>query len=143
VGDLELDEDELAQEMAANAPQADPEFEDPMQQNGLTREQQQQEGAADVEMQDVQQENVPPAGNSQQQQPQVLSQGGEKQAAAGGKQVQEAAGTQQQAQPRKTTISAEKYEFVKVSIRSGVRVPFRSACVSWAATACCASGAVV
>jgi hypothetical protein len=121
VGDLELDEDELAADMAANAPQANPDFEDLMQQNGLNREQQQQQqgqagAAGDVEMQDVQQENVPPAGNSQQQQ--QSSQGGEKQQGTQGEKQQEAAGTQQQTQPRKTsTISAEKYEFVKVGYR--------------------------
>jgi hypothetical protein len=116
VGDLELDEDEYAAEMAANAGlnEANPDLDDLMQQHGINREQQQPgtAGDGDVEMQDAQQqqENIPPAGGSQQQQ----GEGGEKQQ-QGEKQAQ--MGTQQQARARKTTtISADKYEFVKVSI---------------------------
>jgi hypothetical protein len=91
-----------------------------MQQHGLNRDQQPTPGAAagaagDVDMQDTeQQENIPPAGGSQQQQ---QSQGGDKQQPGEKQQAEGAggAGTQTQTQPRKTTtISAEKYEFVKV-----------------------------
>jgi hypothetical protein len=117
VGDLELDEDEYAAEMAANAGlnEANPDLHDLMQQHGINREQQQPgtAGDGDVEMQDAQQqqENIPPAGGSQRQQ----GEGGEKQQQQGEKQAQ--MGTQQQARARKTTtISADKYEFVKVSI---------------------------
>lgn len=120
VGDLELDEDEYAAEVAAGTGpnEANPDLDDLMQQHGINREQQ-QPGAArdrDVEMQDAaqeQQENIPPAGGSQQQQ----GEGGEKQQQA---EKQAQAGTQQQqAQARKTTtISADKYEFVKVSAHS-------------------------
>lgn len=134
MGDLELDEDEYAEEVAANAAhnEPNPDLEDLMQQHGVNREQQQGAGAADVEMQDAdeQQENIPPAGGSQQQQ---QSQGGEKQQ-QGEKQTQ--AGMQPQTQPRKsTTISAEKYEFVKV--RVGHARCSGAAVVHTPAAACC------
>jgi hypothetical protein len=101
------------------APEANPEFEDIMQQHGLNRDQQPAPGAAagDVDMQDTeQQENIPPAGGSQQQQQQ--SQGGDKQQSGEKQQSEGGSGSapQTQTQTRKTTtISAEKYEFVKVS----------------------------
>jgi hypothetical protein len=101
--------------------EANPDFEELMQQHGVTREEQQQQdgaaaaGAGDAEMQDAdadaQQENIPPAGGSLQQGTQAS---GDKQQQGGGKQAQ-ASGMQQMTQPHKAVkISNEKYEFIKV-----------------------------
>lgn len=97
-----MDEDDLAADMAANMAQQDPDFSDLMHQHNIERE---QPAAADAEMADAeQQENVPPpagANNVQQQ---------DKQPGQQDKQQQ-----QQKQQKRSTNVSAEKYEFIKVS----------------------------
>lgn len=109
VSDLNMDEDDLAADMAANMAQEDPDFSDMMHQHNVPHEQQ-AAAAEDVHMADAdheQQENVPPPGgdgNVQQQ---------EKQASQQDKQPQQ---EQPQQQKRSTNITAEKYEFVKVGI---------------------------
>eukprot|EP00878_Enallax_costatus_P008872 GHUV01009274.1.p1 GENE.GHUV01009274.1~~GHUV01009274.1.p1 ORF type:complete len:441 (+),score=237.04 GHUV01009274.1:235-1557(+) len=105
VSDLNMDEDDLAADMAANMAQQDPDFSDMMNQHNVPHEQQ-PAAADDVDMADAdheQQENVPPpGGDGNVQQP-------EKQASQQGKQQQQ----EQQQQKRSTNISAEKYEFIK------------------------------
>lgn len=144
VSDLELDEDELAAEMAANmgaggaaggheaAAGGNPDLDDVLQQHGLHREQGAAGAAAggDAEMQDAQeqQENIPPAGSSQQQH-QQSSQDKQQQQQTQPQQSGAAAseggttGTQQTQAKRTFTISAEKYEFVKVSIEASGTQP--------------------
>lgn len=111
VSDLNMDEEDLAADMAANMAQQDADFSDLMNQHNMAPEQQNATAAAeDTDMaaaDEVQQENVPPAGD--QNVPQQ-----DKQASQQGKLSQQQ--QQQQQQKQSTSVSAEKYEFIKVSL---------------------------
>lgn len=125
VSDLEMDEEEFAADMAAHHPEEDPDFTDMMHQHNVQPEEQPQHAAAaaadvdqneDVDMTDAadQQENVPPPGSQQPQQgKQPLQQTGKQQVtqAEQAQQEQPASAAQQR---KSTSISADKYEFVKV-----------------------------
>jgi hypothetical protein len=109
-----MDEDELADVMAEQ--QARAELGEMLQQHNVPQEQPQDGAAAggDAEMHDAdaeQQENVPPpeGGDANVQQPQ--SQQGKQQQEAGKQQTQQQQASQQR---RTTSISAEKYDFIKV-----------------------------
>jgi hypothetical protein len=132
VSDLEMDEDELADVMAEQ--QARAELGEMLQQHNVPQEQPQDGAAADgdAEMHDAgaeQQENVPPpeGGDANVQQPQ--SQQGKQQQEAGKQQTQQ----QQSSQQRRTTsISAEKYDFIKVGTEAAALQSYAVILYRWA-----------
>lgn len=114
VADLEMDEDELAEAMAQQQ-QGRAELDEMLAQHNVPQQQQQDGGDAEMhEAAGEQQENVPPAegGDANVQQQQQSQQQGKQQQEQGKQQSQQQQETQQQR--RTTSISAEKYEFIKV-----------------------------
>jgi hypothetical protein len=127
VSDLEMDEEEFMADMAAHRSEDDPDFADMMHQHNVQQEEQPEHTAAaaaaaaadneeDVDMMDAadQQENVPPPSSQQPQQgKQPVQQAGKQQVPQTGRAQQEQPEATPQ-QRKSTSISAEKYEFVKV-----------------------------